>query len=651
MSEIKKVVLYKHGVGYFEREAVVLDNAEVRLGFRVEEMNDVLKSLTVFDSGGGTVSSVSYDNQKPIARLLQESTLDIPTGGQLALLHGVRGARVLVSSGSRVVSGQVVGVDERTVQVGQNVANRARLTILDEGGALHAFDTEEISSVRFLDEHLKSELKHLLETLLSATRRDTKNLRLFAKGEGERTLSISYVVECPVWKTSYRMAISGDDSEKPYLQGWALVDNPQDEDWSEVRLSLVSGLPISFVHDLYSPRYLRRKEVEVDRESAAGPVVAEATMGPLDMLSRSSLGRVSDALRSTWVSSAPESVALRAAKLSAAPRPETVAQSVGQLFEYRVEQPVTVLRNQSALVPIVGSQFEGKRKILYNRANREENPFAVIDFKNSTGLTLEGGPLTVFEDDVYAGEAMMDTLVPDEARMIPYAVDLSVEAQTLAEEEEAVALESLRDGLWTQRKARYGTTRYRFHNKSDKAKELVLEHPLREGTLVRTPAPFEETRSYWRFALSLPPRATTEFPVTVRGEETYQQSLLGGDPTWVVAHLSAARSRDKLKALIADVNVLGEKLGEVGREENQTVNRASEIQRSQARLRENLGSLGDSQDESRLRSRYVAELERQEDELAVLIKAGFELANRRRALGDELRQMLASLSFEELFEA
>ena len=660
MSEITKVVLYKHGVGYFEREAKVNGNAEVRLGFRLEEMNDVLKSLTVFDSAGGTVSSVSYDNQKPLSRLLEETSLSIPSsGGQVALMHSVRGASVMVSAGNRMVAGQVVGIDERTVQVGQGLANSVRLTIYDEGGALHSFDVSEISNIRFLDEHLKGELKFLFDTLLSATKRDTKNLKLFAKGSGDRTLSISYVVECPIWKTSYRIAIGDDDSEKPYLQGWALVDNPQDEDWTDVRLSLVSGLPISFVHDLYSPRYLRRKEIEVEREAAAGPVMTEAAMmrgGAADSMLEScaldfgSAAGPPGAPMMMAQMAAPPSPS-RAQKLSTSQKVETVAQTVGQLFEYRIDQPVTVLRNQSALVPIVGSPFEGRRKILYNPFNRADNPFAVIDFKNTTGLTLEGGPLTVYEGDVYAGEAMMDTLSPDEDRMIPYAVDLSVEAQVDYDRVEHVTMETVKDGIWSQRKAAYAVTRYRFNNKSDKAKELVIEHNIQPGERVNTPEPIAETRTYWRFALSLPARATTDFPVTVRIEEESRQSLIGGDAQWVLALLQQdSRSREKLSSFMEKLKVVAGQLANVAREEQRARQRTNEIVNGQARIRENLSRLSQTHDEARLRSRYVEQLEQQEDELAKLVEVIEALGARRTAHNEELRELVGELSFEETFE-
>jgi hypothetical protein len=655
MSEIRKVVLYKHGVGYFEREAQVSGNAEVRLGFRAEEMNDVLKSLTVFDSGAGTVSSVSYDNQKPISKLLEETSLNIAgTGGQLSLLQSVRGASVLVSAGSRMVSGQVVGIDERSAVIREVVVNSQRLTVLDEAATLHSFELSEVSSIRFLDDHLKSELKHLFDTLLSATRRDTKNLKLFARGEGDRTLSISYVVECPIWKTSYRIAISQDDAEQPFLQGWALVDNPQDEDWNEVRLSLVSGLPISFTHDLYSPRYLRRKEIEVEREAAAGPVMTEAAMMPAAAMLQAPMASFASMEFGIAAEPAPAAtsgaVGARAQKLASSQHVQTVTQSVGELFEYAISQPVTVLRNQSALVPIVGSSFEGGRKSLYNRAHREQNPFAVIDFKNTTGLTLEGGPLTVFEGDVYAGEAMMDTLSPGEERMIPYAVDLGVEAKVEQDSEQVVVLETLLEGVWTQQRAHYSRTRYRFHNKSERAKELIIEHEIESGELVGTPAPLSESRSYWRFPLALPARAASELSVTVRHTDQDSYTFSTANPSWILSVLSGSRAGHKLNWLKEQVQRAAAKMAASAEKDSQVRQKIQEIAQTQTRLRENLGRLGPSDDEARLRSRYVQQLEAQEDELARLQEELTALAERRNGVANELREEIRGVKFEQLYE-
>lgn len=661
MSEIKKVVLYKHGVGYFERKAQVEGNAEIRLSFRAEEMNDVLKSLTLFDSGGGAVTSVSYDNQKPISRLLEESSLNIPAnGGGQALLAAIRGATVMVSAGNRMVTGQIVGIEQRTSSSHGTVTTLPRLTIFDDTGSLHAFDLQEISNVRFMDEHIVSEIRFHFETLLAATKRDTKNLKLFARGEGERTLSITYVVECPVWKTSYRVALSSDEKEAPYLQGWALIDNPQDEDWSEVELSLVSGLPVSFTHDLYSPRYLKRKEILVEREAAAGPVMTEGALrqarGGVAVGGGGPAQDYGELCFEEAESAAPRTVAFgllapsRATQMAASQKVETVAQSVGQLFEYRIDCPVTVQRNQSALVPIVGSPFEGRRKILYNRNNRVENPFAIIDFKNTTGLTLEGGPLTVFEDDVYAGEAMLDTLGPDQERMIPYAVDLSVEAKVEEQQAEHVTLETMVDGIWTQRQARYATTRYLFANNSDRAKELILEQPITPGELVKTPNPVSESRNYWRFALTLAPKQSTEFTVTVKHDEETRQNLVHADPQWICNYLRYVRGSRYLTDFLSKTEELARLLAEVTTQEQEAHRRVNEINQEQVRIRENLAKLSQSTDEARLRSRYVRQLEEQEDELGAIASQLQDLSATREEHRKAIQNHLRSLRFEQAFE-
>src|SRR5690606_4698945 len=130
--------------------------------------------------------------------------------------------------------------------------------------------------VELADPALRKDLQHLLDILVSAKKKDLKRLTIFSRGEGERAITVSYVIETPVWKTSYRVLLYGESTA---IQGWAVVDNTGDEDWTEVSLTLVAGLPISFVHDLYSPRYKRRPVVVVEEEAAYAPPVLEHGFG------------------------------------------------------------------------------------------------------------------------------------------------------------------------------------------------------------------------------------------------------------------------------------------------------------------------------------------------------------------------------------
>ena len=282
MLPIKKIVLYKHGVGYFERQDRVSGDATIDLHFKASEMNDVLKSLTVLDLGDGLIASISYESTKPLEKQLEEIAIRLPDENSLTgLLQQIKGARVEVLAGSEAVEGTVTGIETVTRKLeGHETAWTNYLNLLVDGRSMQSFDLMELKTITFLDASLRKDLQHLLDTLISAKKKDLKRLTIFARGEGERELVASYIVETPVWKTSYRVLLADPAQEQAetLIQGWALVDNTQDEDWEDVSLTLVAGLPISFVHDLYSPRYKRRPVVQVQEEEAYAPPVLEQAL-------------------------------------------------------------------------------------------------------------------------------------------------------------------------------------------------------------------------------------------------------------------------------------------------------------------------------------------------------------------------------------
>ncbi len=151
---------------------------------------------------------------------------------------------------------------------------------------------------------------------------------------------------------------------------------------------------------------------------------------------------------------------------------------LGDLFEYEIEHPVTIRRNQSALVPIVLRPFEGRPVLLYQKHARAENPMRCVEFENTTGLTLEGGPVTVLEGGSYVGEALLDTLKPDEPRLIPYAVELSVSVLDNVDSfDEKVLRVVIRKGTFQTHYAQVELMTYHFHNKSDAEQVVYLDHP------------------------------------------------------------------------------------------------------------------------------------------------------------------------------
>ncbi|NVJ07185.1 hypothetical protein HUW63_18305 [Myxococcus sp. AM001] len=661
---IRRVVLYKHGVGYFERRGKVRGNDTLNLDFKARDMNDVLKSLTVLDLSGGSVSAVSYDSTKPLEQLLAEATIRIPEDGSLtALLGQIKGARVRVRVGGAQVEGSIIGLDSLAVAAGETSLVRPFLSLL-VGASLRTFDILDVSELEFLDEAVRKDLEFYLATVLSSYKKDSKRMAILTSGEGERELFVSYVVESPVWKTSYRILL--DEGEPPLLQGWALVDNTGDEDWVDVKLSLIAGLPVSFVHDLYNPRYMKRPVVEVKTEAAAAPVIPEESFGgAADMLRDAEMAApMMSAMPAPAPASAPRrSRAERGGQVpvggssSGGPKlREVMAQSaavttltkeVGDLFEYGVDRPVTVHRNQSALVPILHKPFEGKRVLLYNRSTREKNPMACIELKNTTGLTLEGGPVTVSEDERYVGEAMLDTMKPNDRRFVPYAVELgcvvSIEDRT---EDGPVFRVVVNAGMLMAEYYHLRRTTYLSRNKAPRAQVLYVEHPRQGWELAKdSPEPTETTEGYWRFKRELAAGAQDAFTVTerTRGQRQYLVSSMGGDE---VSYFVSQRFIDeKMAGALKEVVAQREQVDALAKEEQRLLEERNQLFRDQERIRSNIESLKSGASQRELADRFVSKLNEQEDRLEAIAAELEKLARQRQEAQKALNRRIQALSY------
>jgi len=655
---IRKVVLYKHGVGYFERSGEIEGDAAVSLHFKTSEMNDVLKSLTTLDLDGGLISSVSYESTKPVEKRLEDIAIRLPDKNTLTgLLAQIKGARVAAELGARKVEGTVIGTETVERRDGDSVLHASYVSLLVDGAAIQSFDLIDLKSLVLLDEGLRKDLQHLLDILISGKKKDLKKLTIFGKGSGKRRLLASYTVETPVWKTSYRILLSGAGIR---LQGWALVDNTQEEDWDDVSLSLVAGLPISFVHDLYSPRYKRRPVVKVQEEEAYAPPVIEMSTVLSSREETATLGarRAPGAARSlaameTGSMNVGGMIGDLAAEDRSAARERSIqvqtrTVEVGDQFQYEISNPVSVKRNQSALVPILHTELEGRRVAVYNPEIREKNPMSAIQLRNITGLTLEGGPVTVLEDEQYVGESMLETMKPDEERLVPFSVELGC-VITLDDHSETrdVHFSRVAGGKLQLHRYRIRRKIYVILNKTDRKLDLFLEHRFARGSeLADTPAPAEKTDHYYRFRLDVPPKSTTKFVVNEKGEEFEALAVHNANRDqlrfWFESKYIDAKTSQALEECIQ----LYEKAAAMVRRIQERDKEVGEIFQNQERLRKNLQALGSSQDEKGLRERYVSDLSKDEDRIAQYRAESKSMREEKDKLEEELRARLGRLKFE-----
>jgi hypothetical protein len=253
---VKEDILYKHGVGYFARSGDLRAGESARLDFHASEMNDVLKSLTVEDASGGRISSLRYDSSEPLHKKLAAFPFTLGEQQPLStVLDQLKGARLELRIASETVSGAIVGA---RVAIGDDKrAQREQVTLLLESGEIRNFDLDAVTGLRLADPRLQTEFKDYLSTLGQSRSTENRSVYIDSNSAQARKISASYMIPTAIWKSSYRLIF--DDAPQPTLEGWAIVDNTTGDDWSNVRLALVSGRPISFITQLYEPRYRTRE--------------------------------------------------------------------------------------------------------------------------------------------------------------------------------------------------------------------------------------------------------------------------------------------------------------------------------------------------------------------------------------------------------
>ncbi len=283
---VTKVVLYKHGMGYLEREGKIKGNAMLSLAFRAEQMKDLLTSFFAVDLGGGRISAVRYETRDPLSKQLEDILIKVPEKAALSeFLMQLKGARLKAKAAGETIEGRILGVEPLAEVVNNQVINKGyRLVLLTEAGPIRSLDLFAVSEFSLADEALQRDLRRLLDLSLDSKYTNRKKLTLSATGQGERDLRIGYLIEMPIWKCSYRIIFDEKKKDTPLLQAWALAENNTEDDWKDVKISFVAGNPMSYVMDLYSPYYVKRAQVPipgfqnlaVDWGAVSTPDLAEA---------------------------------------------------------------------------------------------------------------------------------------------------------------------------------------------------------------------------------------------------------------------------------------------------------------------------------------------------------------------------------------
>jgi hypothetical protein len=660
---IKRVVIFSSGVGYFQHQGKVDGDASVDLKFRVNNINDLLKSMVLEDRGGGQISTVMYGSRDPITKTLQTFSIDLtksPTLGQL--LSQIRGEQIEIDAPNKVV-GTIIGVEKRREAAAEKQAVEVEyLNLLTDDG-LRRISLDSVGRIKLSNPQLDAELRQALKVLAAGHATDKKTVTMKFLGQGEREVRVGYIQEAPVWKTSYRLVL--DDKKKPFLQGWAIVENTTDTDWKDVRLSLVSGRPISFVMDLYSPLYAARPTVVSELFASLSPQtydqdlserqrerLPEAEDGhdrrvpplrPPGVAQGGSKGQqqklrgmINDSMAKQgpggiggggfggengagqggigggvpgFTSDLSDSEDFQSSVQAAAQGGE-----VGELFQYDIKDAVTLPRLRSAMLPIINDSVEGKKVSIYNQDVNEAHPLNGIKLKNTSTLHLMQGPVTVFDDGVYAGDARLPDLSPGSERLLSYALDLDVEVAPTGDVRPQKLISARIDkGMLTAEYKQVRTQSFTVKNRGHNPKTVLIERTIEpQWTLLSPKEPTEKTRDRYRFAVAAKP--DEKAGLKIEEEQTFKQAVSISDVNedTVRIYLVADAISEPVKQALREVVRRKGELVDLNRRKTQLEQEIVTIDREQDRIRQNMQSIGKNSD---LYNRYVKKFTDQEDQI------------------------------------
>jgi hypothetical protein len=687
---VRRVVLYKNGVGYFEHSGRVTGNEALTIDFTSSQLDDALQSLTALDLGGGRITGVGYNSTTPLDQQLKNIPLGLDDQPSTEELYGsLRGSRVEVSgAGAGTVSGRIVNYETRSQKTSAgDTVERAFLTVVSDVGAVRTFELTGTTSVRVLDGGLRRDLDEYLSLLASTQSQQVRHLTLQAQGTGARDIRVSYISEVPVWKSTYRIVFPDKTSapaagpETAILQGWAVVDNTVGSDWNNVQLSLVAGAPQSFIQPLSQPIYTQRPEVPVPEAANIAPVVHEGALDvpapPPPVASSSQTVTVSGANSQLMTEQSVRSLPMMKARsgvagvgraygsgsaggvmggvlgsLGTGPALQDESLSANSakfddFFEYTLAQPVTIHKNESALVPVLQTNVQTERVTLYSAAHPV--PLRALWLTNSGTLTLDRGSFSIFDNDEFAGEGLTDTIHAGEKRLLSYAVDQAVRVTTEGHLDSTHLHHiTVHDGYLTERNEEIREVTYVVHNAASDARTVLIEHPVQNGWKLNSEIkPVETTASLYRFSVAAQPGETVRLHVGESHSQgvRYQLTNIQDDQLQII--LNGSGNRAAIETALAPVLAARAKVHDLDTQIDAKQADIDRLAEDQKRLHDNLAGLKDSPEERALARRYAGEMNADEDQLQSMKKEQADLELQKKTAQQVLDEAIRKLDLDQ----
>lgn len=679
---VDRVILSTSGLANFVHKMQVKDNATVEFPVRFEQVDDILKSLIIFDKKG-RLGGVTLPGKKPLEQVFK----DLPfSQGQLSnpmlLLNAYQGASItLKGGGNAAITGKIVQVAPEQVALDDGkTTTKHRISVMTSEGMRQAL-LEDLQSISFDDAKIRGEIARALDSIRENGTSERRMLTVSLPGEGARPVTLSYVVDAPLWKTAYRLVLPEGEGKdrKGLLQGWAVVENMTASDWNNVDMTLVSGNPVTFRQSLYESYYVPRPEIPVqvfgrvmprtdsgtvstakDMERRDyGNVVGNAPMAPAPaMMMKSNRARGELAMQEMAMDSAAYegSASLGGGGyggMSNVAQAASAAQSAEATTQvlFRFPDRFSLKSGQSMMLPFVSREVPMERIALYQPDTHPRHPLAAVEMKNDGETGLPPGVLTLYEESAllkgtsFVGDANLPVVARGDKRMVSYALDSKT---TIDREQKSRSTEgriSVSQGVMRTAMTTRQETVYTIKAPEKEERTVVIEHPRMGDYQIVSPDPkdVEVTDTHYRVRVPVKAGEKKTFSVVLEHQGWQSYTIASFSTQQLVAYATSRGQIDagarKAFARMADVR---KSMDDIDRKAQELERQRNTIFEDQQRVRENLRSLSGTSD---VQQRYLKKLNEQEDQIFKIDATRDQLAQQRQRLEGDLNKMISELSF------
>jgi hypothetical protein len=695
---VTRVALYKNGVGFFEHAGHVTGDRSVTIDFTTAQLNDVLQSLTAIDLNGGRIAGAEYNSTTPLEQQLKALPLALgedPTA--VDFYNAIRGARVEVHSVGVTITGRLLNIEnvETPERGGQPAGEKRLITVVGDAGAVRTLELTSMTEVRLLDADLHQDVTRYLQLLASTRNQGLRHLTLQDNGTGTRELHVSYISEVPIWKSTYRILFTepkpaaDPTKQTATLQGWSVVDNTTGADWINVQLSLIAGAPQSFIQPLSVPYYSRRPEIGLPQEAQLTPQTHES--GGLAMLKEDGTPQVAGVAGMSGMGSgsgygsanggvmggvmggigtAPgsggnyggglrkvgggvsDSLAVNTAPMMAYEQSaagsfaaNSTAAAFDDYFAYNLSEPITIRKNESALVPILQTKIDAERVTLWSP--RQPTPLRALWITNTSNLTLDRGSFSIVEDGNFGGEGLLDPIHPAEKRLLSYAVDQAVRVTTESQHDTAQATAlTVAKGVMVLHHTQIAEITYVVHNAATDGRTVVLEHPIRPNyVLDSTPKPDETTPTVYRYRVITAPGETVRLHVGEHHQSNVTYQLTNFNDNQFTYILNQTGNSAAIKQALEPILDARRRVADMQAAVDKATARLTALRSDEDRQRANITALANADKTSR--DRFVRDLNATEDQIAAAQKDLTAAQANLQTAKDVLASKIESIQIDE----